>query len=259
LIEVAMTSANDIQDILHRLTIGQRALLLEIAVFMQAKIERNENAESNLLSKKFTEDFTNRLLIHHATNEDKLKKKSFEFAFKAASLSAGRRAIIVANQTNPGADVIVDNTSYSLKTEASASIRDDELTISKLMEARWIRDCTSNKDFVRGIKDHVLPHFTSYQRIICLRAFDRPDKKVEYELLEIPLKLLHLCGKILPKDFTGRTQGGSNSAWVKRSGTRVFKITFDGSVEKVTISNLRKDCCIFHGAWKIPLVGVSGS
>jgi type II restriction enzyme len=171
---------------------------------------------------------------------------------KAPSIAAGRTAKIVSSQTNPGADVIVDSEAFSLKTEAAKSIKEDSLTISKLMEARWIRDCNTQKDFSEQVTSKVLGHLREYQRILCLRSFERSEKQVEYELVEIPVELLELVGQLSPADFSEKTRGGGSSAWVKRGGSRAFRIALDGSVEKVSVSGLNKSLCIVHGTWLIP-------
>ncbi len=89
---------------------------------------------------KFHDYFSNVLLVHHATNDEKFKKKAFEFAFRGACLGLGYDARITANPMNPGADVTIGTCRFSLKTEAGRNISRENMTISKLMEARWIRN-----------------------------------------------------------------------------------------------------------------------
>lgn len=249
-----MAEASDFGEIFKKLTSGQRDLLLDMAEYMSKKIQEYTNSESDILTPDFTANFSNRLLIHHATNEEKFKKKSFEFAFSAASKSAGRSARIVADPTNPGADVIVDGVNFSLKTEAASSIRADKITISKLMEARWIRDCKSKKDFARFTKERIVTHLEQYQRIICLRAFDVPDECIKYDLVEIPRDLLLQIRNLKGKDFRAKTEGGGSGADVYVAGEKAFYIRMDGSVEKVTISGLLTKLCTLHGSWTVPTI-----
>lgn len=160
--------------------------------------------DSDILTGEFRANFSNRLLIHHATHEEKFKKKSFEYAFCAASRSAGRDAAIVSDPTNPGADVVVDGRQFSLKTEAATSISEKSITISKLMEARWIRDCKSKKDFAEHTRDRVVGHLKKYDRILTLRAFSIGQTHVRYDLVEIPIQLMLALEHVSAKDFSKR-------------------------------------------------------
>src|SRR5262245_10247339 len=101
------------------------------------RIEETIAPDTDIVTPAFAENFRQRLQIHHATHEEAFKKKTFEFAFKAASIAAGKTAYMDPNDSSPGYDVIVDGVKYSLKTEAGKSINANKITISKLMEARW--------------------------------------------------------------------------------------------------------------------------
>ncbi len=249
-----MPTPEEMLQSLAQLTDGQRTLILEMSQYLRIPVERQILNGSDITVPAFVENFENRLLLHHATNDDKLKKKAFEFAFKRASQAAGRVATIVSSQTNPGADVIVDGVHFSCKTEGSSGIHPTRLTISKLMEARWIRECRTPKDFAKAVTGRVAHHLQQYQRIISLRGFDQPvTNSVFYELLEIPLDVLRACGGLTPRDFSPRTGSGGSSAWVSIRGERVFRLILDGSVEKVTITNLSRDHCVCHAGWTVPL------
>lgn len=249
-----MARQQDLKKILAKLDSGQLDLLLEMATCMSRKIKQTIDEESDILTEEFLANFSNRLIIHHATHEEKFKKKSFEFAFCSASRSAGRTAKIVSDPTNPGADVIVDNVKFSLKTEASAGIRKQRITISKLMEARWIRDCKTKLDFARRIKDRVVGHLSKYDRILTLRAFNVGDASVRYDLVEIPIELLLRMQRLASKDFGKKTKAGGSGANVKIGRSKVFRVVLDGSVEKVTISGLDVDSCFTHGSWEVPIL-----
>lgn len=246
-----MDVKNAINEILDELDEGQLDLIHEVARAIQRGIRSYVNPKSDLLVPDFVGDFSMRLIIHHVTHSDKFKKKAFEYVFCAASRSANRVASIVSAQTNPGADVIVDDVKFSLKTEAARDIRANSITISKLMEARWIRDCRTREDFCRETTKRVVAHLQQYQRILTLRAFDEDETSVRYDFVEIPLSLLLEIRNLTPGDFGERTKGGGSSAAVKVDGTRVFTIRLDGSVEKVTISGLLTSLCFLHGSWTI--------
>jgi len=220
---------------------------------LRATIEEKLNPQSDIASAVFAEDFRNRLTLYHALNEDALKKKTFEFAFCGALRAAGRNAVVIANATHPGRDIEVDGIAYSCKTEASQGINKELLTISKLMEARWIRDCATSAHYLAQVKDRVLAHLGEYQRIFVLRAFKLPDGRYEYHLVEIPKSVLMQIGDLREQDFSPRTVNGSSSARVFDQGAQSFILRLDGSVEKVTLSALRTRLCISHAVWKVPV------
>ncbi len=227
-------------------------LLREMATAMLQEVQETVNRTSDIVVPNFNVNFRNRLLVHHATNEAKLTKKAFEYAFCGASRAAGRRAMITANPVYPGRDVVVDETAYSLKTEAAAGISATRLTISKLMEARWIRECRTGDDFARETTRRVMEHLDQYERIVVLRGFDAAPCTVRYDLVEIPLPLLRRVRHLTAADFSPRTQNGSSRAIVRVDGRDAFSIRLDGSVEKITVSGLQADRCVPHAVWRIP-------
>lgn len=232
---------------------GQLQLLIDMAAALEGEIESELDPESDIVCGPFESNFSNRLRLHHATNAQKFNKKAFEYAFHAASHASGRASRIVSNPNNPGADVEVDGTNYSLKTEAAASISPTRVTISKLMEARWIRDLTSPEDCVTAMRDRVLVHLSAYSRILTLRAFDVPGPAVRYELWEIPTMLLGQIAGLVATDFSGPDEkSGSCRATVMVDGDAAFSIVLDGSVEKVTIRGLATDHCYRHAWWHVP-------
>ncbi len=231
---------------------AQLDLLVSMAAAMSRGVEERIEPASDIVTTEFNVNFSNRLIIHHATHDEVFKKKSFEYAFYGASRAAGRNATIVSDPTNPGRDVEVDGTSFSLKTEAARSMNPTKIKISKLMEARWIRDCRTKADFARETSRRVAQHLQEYERILVLRAFDR-DTEVQYDLVEIPRDLLLRVRRLVAKDFTARRQtSGGSTAEVTVSGQRAFSLRLDGSVEKVTVDGLLITQCVLHGSWTIP-------
>jgi hypothetical protein len=232
------------------------ALLAEMAASLTRKVEvTTAAARSDLVCGDFVEDFANRLLLHHATNEERLNKKSFEYLFVASCKAAGRTASRVSLDDNPHADVVVDGVMFSLKTEASASISEGVITVSKLAEARWIRECRTGKDFLSGVRAKIVPHIESYERILTLRSFSVGDRGVRYDLVEIPRELLLKMRNLREEDFAPRTSNNSTKATVTKDGRPAFSLRLDGSVEKVTIANLSVSECITHARWLISLCG----
>jgi len=235
------------------LTPKQKATLVEMAEALLREVHSEVNPKSDICTQAFANEFQDRLSLYHARNDEPLNKKTFEYAFVKASMAAGRKAVIDDSPVNPGTDVVVDGTCFSLKTEASHEIRNETITISKLMEARWIRECRTGSDFVRGTKAKIYTHLKQYERIIMLRAFavSEPKRGFRYDLAEIPLDLLKRINSLRADDFSPRTPNGTSNAGIYDGEAKLFALRLDGSVEKVTISGLRVDKCITHGSWTV--------
>lgn len=247
---------DDIQLQLYRIVSNlkptQIALLLEMARAMTVEIEEYVNESSDIISPEFATNFSNRLLIHHATHTEKFGKKAFEYAFANALIATGKSAQITPSSTNPGTDVVVDGVNFSLKTEASARINRKKITISKLMEARWIRECNTREDFTNAVVNRVVTHLQQYQRILMLRAYNVSRNQIQYELIEIPHSLLLEIISLTANDFTEKTANGSCRASVYIAEHKAFTLSLDGSVEKVTILGLDTNLCFYHASWIIP-------
>jgi hypothetical protein len=242
-----------LNEIAPQLTATSLMLLNRMALALQAKFDSSSNPDSDFATPLFSEYFASRLLIQHAVVEEKLNKKSFEYIFRDALRYDGKTAEITLSNVHPGADLLVDEARISLKTEASKNIRQEKITISKFMEARWIRDQDAS-GLAQLASDKLREHLGSYDRIFMLRAFNLKRNKVKYDLVEIPHTLLSLASRLESGDITpslGRSGGGSVTIW--QNGREAFTLRFDGSVEKVTITNLLVDLCILHATWYIPL------
>ena len=137
---------------LVNLSESQQKILMEVITAFESKVESHITKQSDICTPKFSEDFQNRLVLYHAMNEEVLNKKTFEYAFVGACKFDGRQARLESNPVNPGTDAVVNGVAYSLKTEASRGINPSNITISKLMEARWIRECETGEDFLSGMK-----------------------------------------------------------------------------------------------------------
>ncbi|MHB0867737.1 MAG: hypothetical protein ACYC6B_09505 [Thermoleophilia bacterium] len=253
-----LKSTTDLLATIEELSPIQTHLLTQMAEAMVGDIPQTINTNSDILTPKFVDSFSNRLQMHHATHYERFNKKSFEYAFLASAIYAGHHAIIVEDSTNPGADLIIDDVPFSLKTEAAESIQEHRITISKLMEARWIRECLTEEDFARETTCRVVEHIEKYNRIMMLRAFTISPTEVRYDLMEIPKELFLRIGTLGAKDFSARTSNGSSSANIMLAETgndkKAFSVRLDGSVEKITISGLLVSLCLFHGSWTVQSV-----
>lgn len=236
---------------------GEEVKLLQgVADALRTKVEWEVSSQSDICSMAFVKAFESRLKIYHALNDEVLNKKTFEYAFANAARAAGHEASVTENSVNPGADVLVDGIAFSLKTEASGSIRPKKIKISKLMEARWIRDCRTGQEFVDGVQKNVVTHLQKYQRIMILRAFKIGRNAFKYRLIEIPTRLLLLVQDVAAADFGPRSPNGSSRVAVFENNQRIFDLRLDGSVEKITVEGLDEDQCLFHAEWVIPVGSV---
>ena len=149
-----------------------------------------------------------------------------------------------------GADLEVDGQYFSLKTEAAKSLNSKSITISKLMEARWIRDLTGPEDAPVQVRERILSHLQEYERIFILRSYG-DETRVRYDLREIPKDVLAAVANLGAKDFGKITNAGGTSANVNLNGRKAFRLVLDGSVEKITISGLDVDICPLHAWWEL--------
>ena len=102
-----MKPFEQLEQLIRELNPVQITLLLEMARAMRRDIQEDINEQSDLLVPEFATNFSNRLLIHHATHAEKFSKKAFEYAFASASTSAGRTAQLMDysnSQISAGAD-----------------------------------------------------------------------------------------------------------------------------------------------------------
>lgn len=248
----APIAAKNLDALMSRLTEEQRLVIEEVVRALLCPIVSSVSATSDICTLKFVHAFQSRLIVFQALNDDALSKKAFEYAFASAYReSTGKQVTVNRNSVMPGEDVVADGIKFSMKTEADRSIRSEVLKISKLMEARWIRDCKTGREFLRGVQKNIVPHLNRYDRILVLRAI-RAAGSYEYRLVEIPKTVLLQMQNLIASSFSDRTANGTTRALVMADGVELFSLRLDGSVEKVTIDRLRQDACILHGTWIIP-------
>ena len=232
----------------------QVELLTEVATVMLRRVEETVNPNSNLVTPRFAANFRNRLLIHHATNEAKLTKKAFEYAFKGACEADGKIGFITLSDTFSGVDVTIDGVRFSLKTEASKDIKAEQITISKFTEARWIQQQTTLDELAKEVASRIPTHLNNYDRILVLRARELSGSRLQYEIVEIPRDLLRRVSTLTATDFSPRTAQGGSSAKVTIDGRPAFTLRLDGSDGEITIAGLRIAFCTRHASWIIPTV-----
>lgn len=219
--------------------------------------QENELVRTDFLTPDAFELFSVRLAMHHASSSVPLKKENFEHILEMAFRRAGISAQRANSMTERGADLKVGDVTLSLKTEAAKNLRSGAITISKLMEAAWIKTITQTADIPPLVQSMVLPHFQNYNRIFILRSYLNPRREgaIRYDLHEIPKDLLEMIGNLEAQDFSGLTRTRTTSAEVRVNGRVAFKFRLDGSDDKLTINNLDVTLCPLHAWWSLSLPG----
>lgn len=157
---------------------------------------------------------------------------------------------------NPGADVTINNETFSLKTQADKNLRLNFINIHKYMElgkGEW----SDKLKQLKGLKDQFLSHLSNYDRILVLRNIGKPlpaNPYWEYELVEIPKSLLSEVSN-------GRYEMTTESIQMSKPGyCRVidsktkslkFELYFDGGTErKLKINKIDRKYCTVHATWE---------
>jgi hypothetical protein len=210
------------------------------------------------LTQEAYEYFSMRLAAHHAYSASVLKKENFEHILEEAFSRTGIPAKRANSMTVRGADLTVGGATLSLKTEAAKNLSQGHITISKLMEAAWIKQTTGTASIPGFIASMVMPHFNNYDRIFTLRSY--PDRQrggfIRYDLREIPKAVLSAVGGLVPDDFTPPTGTRTTSADVMIDGKRAFRFRLDGSDDKLTINYLDVELCPLHAWWSLSAPGL---
>lgn len=217
----------------------------------------SELLQTDFLTRDAFDYFSMRLAAHHAYSSCVLKKENFEHILEEAFRRTGVRTVRANSMTVRGADLTIAGVTLSLKTEASQGLRSETITISKLMEAAWIKQITSTEDIPKYLASMVMPHFRNYDRVFILRSYPCPGRQefIRYDLREIPKDILTMVGQLKPSDFSPLTRTRTTSASVWKDNKVVFKFRLDGSDDKLTITNLAVAYCPLHAWWSLQKPG----
>jgi type II restriction enzyme len=209
------------------------------------------NPSSDLVTPCFLEMFGDALQIHHCFSTEALSKDKFEYAFERV-LNRCNIPAVLAPKGNPGHDITIKGVPFSLKTQAEKNIRRDSIHISKFMElgkGPW----ATEQDLI-GLRDQFFRHMHSYDRILQLRRVTDQKNLQEYELVEIPKKLLLRArtGVFRMMQDSPQNPKPGTCRVVDASDQLLFDLYFDGGTErKLQIRHLAKQNCIVHGVWGI--------
>lgn len=222
-------------------------------IFREEKLFwRNEC--SDIISEEMLEGIGARIRMHHAMSFEAFTKDKFEFAMIGAARDLGLQAS-KAGRGNPGHDVTIGSTRYSLKTQANAEIKVESIWISKYRElgqGEW----TDIPSQLYGLLDQFLEHLTRYDRILTLRRLPSSDSTEYYELVEIPKALLDSAkhGRLEMKTYSEQKGAKPGYCYVERDGSLLFQLYFDGGTErKLQVQHLLKRECFIHAEWKFKL------
>jgi type II restriction enzyme len=208
-----------------------------------------------LFTQGMVNDFGDALLIHHCFSNEPFSKDKFEYLLERVCTLNGKDAH-TARKGNPGHDITIEGTNVSLKTQAEATIKANEIHISKFMElghGEW----TDKPEQLVGLRDQFFHHMRSYERIFTLRTLSKPPSHWFYELVEIPKELLMEAknGELrMMMDSKQSVKPGYCDIY-DGIGKIKFQLYFDGGGErKLQITHINMDLCYIHATWKFPPV-----
>ena len=208
------------------------------------------NPSSDLISDCALREFGDALRIHHCFSAEPFSKDKFEYALERVANLCGASAIL-APRGNPGHDLTINGTAFSLKTEASAAIKLSYIHVSKFMELGKGQWGDKVEDLI-GLREGFFKHMLKYERILILRRLREPGYHV-YELVEIPKSLLSeaASGELTMKFDSPQFPKPGYCTVRDGQGKIKFELYFDGGTErKLQIRHLDKSLCIVHATWK---------
>jgi type II restriction enzyme len=212
-------------------------------------IEYAFNEKSDIFLKPFVSYFGDYLRLHHCLSKETFSKDKFEYALEKSLNDIGIKAVL-SSKGNPGHDITIGGTRFSLKTQAEKSTAIDKIHISKFMEMG--KGVWETEEDLIGLRQRFFDHMTSYERILILRGLVRGPIEWHYELVEIPKKLLEeaVNGK-LEMVHTSKQTPKPGYCYVTAKDKTKFELYFDGGTErKLQIKNLDKQLCIIQAQWK---------
>lgn len=257
-----MPGGNDerkrLEEAIRDLSPSQMESIRAVVRALSSPIECTAQPSSNFATTQFAVAFGDILRLHHYFFSDEpFTKDKFEHAMVRVLRSLDHDASL-ARRGNRGHDLTVNGERWSLKTQADAGIRADEIYISKFMElgrGKWVDE----RDLA-NLRDAMLTHMQAYDRIFSLRCLSRNrsyghQDVFDYELVEIPKALLELSRSgVIEMRHESRQNPKPGYCTVTSKGTVVCRLYFDGGTErKLQIKNILKSACLVHATWKFTI------
>lgn len=216
-----------------------------------------------LLTQDIADDLGDIIRVHHAFSREAFSKDKFEYALERVQKIHGRDAQM-ASKGNRGYDIQIEGERFSLKTEASRTIKHDSIHISKFMElggGQWGADPND----LKGLRQQFLDHLEGYDRILTLRRLPTSAaSQHSYELVSIPKVLMQTAarGELEMKLSSKQTPRPGycyvgHDGWAYLSDEKIspkdlqFSLYFDGGGErKLQIKHLKKSLCLVVATWE---------
>ena len=203
---------------------------------------------SELISEPVLHSLGDAIRIHHAFSRQALSKDRFEHALERSLVLNGVKAALASSRTNRGHDITIEGDRVSLKTEASANIKETHLHISKFMElGRGVWELPL-------LLQTFLEHMQGYDRIFQFRCLPAPGGQYFYELVEIPKKLLQQASAARLETMESSRQNpkpGYGYVNNQQTGALMYQLYFDGGSErKLQIKSIDKKQCFLHATWR---------
>jgi len=202
-----------------------------------------------IFSQRFLEVLRN-LVDHHHVIYPKIPPKGRYFeALVEKAFNTVKQPFTWVKPTTPNApreDLIVGETRLSLKTETGLSTRPNFIHISKLLTTEkypWSAESLINR---------TLQHLSRYDYILMLRTIWKLPV-IHYQLIDIPITLLRLIERANLAGIGKLTERQSLGADIYKEDEKVFRVHFDGSDGKCTISGLLISQCDILLAWDIQI------
>ena len=193
------------------------------------------------------------VVTHYTLSIEAFKQEKFEYALEKVLNQCGRTAARAPSRTNPGHDLTVDGTRWSLKTVADKGIKPDPILLTKWMElgkGAWGKDVED----LKGLCKKFVTHLAGYDRVFVLR-YMTPGSTTnhEYDVIEIPKDILLTAPK---GDFqlsarSKLTTATPGTCKVRDDAGVMYVLYFDGGSErKLKVTHLRRNLCVHHATWK---------
>jgi hypothetical protein len=201
----------------------------------------------------FTEPFSSAvqdLIARHHSIYPRIPPQGifFESLVERAFLSAGRprNEVVATTPNSPWHDLSVSGVRLSIKSETGRATKPAKIGITKL--------CTTETGewSIPALVAHTMNHMRRHDLMLMIRAIWGPSS-FDYQLLEIPLELLHRLESASFAEVGKRSGRRSFAAAVVEDEQTLFRVHFDGADGKCQIHCLLVSHCRMLRTWTQPI------
>jgi hypothetical protein len=153
-----------VASLLPGLTESQLGWIEEIAKQFNRPHDFKFNPDSDIISDCMMQEIGDALRLHHCFSKESFSKDKFEYLMERAATMCDIKAEL-APRGNPGHDITIIGTRFSLKTQADKSIRRNTVHISKFMELGKGVWGDRDEDLI-GLRDQFFSHMRSHERVL---------------------------------------------------------------------------------------------